>query len=90
MDLGIEGKKAAVAASSAGLGLGAAKALAIEGVQVAISGRDPAKLAAARDEIEAHSGRSDTVVIEADVSDPAGGHAFVDAAVAELGRSTSW
>ena len=38
MDLGIDGKKAAVAASSAGLGLGSAKALALEGVQVAISG----------------------------------------------------
>jgi len=86
MDLGIAGKKAAVAASSAGLGLGAAKALAVDGVQVAISGRDAEKLAAAKAEIEAASGRDDVVVIEADFSDPAGGRAFVEAAIAELGQ----
>lgn len=86
MDLGIEGRKAAVAASSAGLGLGAAKALAVDGVQVAISGRDATKLAAAKAEIEAASGRDDVVVIEADLSSPDGGRAFVEAAIAELGQ----
>jgi 3-oxoacyl-[acyl-carrier protein] reductase len=86
MDLGISGKKAAVAASSAGLGLGAAKALAVDGVQVAISGRDPEKLAAAKAEIEALSGRNDVVAIEADVSSPDGGRAFVEAAIAQLGQ----
>ncbi len=86
MDLGISGKTAAVAASSAGLGLGAAKALAADGVRVAISGRDPVKLAAAKAEIEGLSGRSDVVAIEADVSSPAGGRAFVEAAQAELGQ----
>ena len=44
MDLGISGRTAAVAAGSAGLGLGAAKALAAEGVRIAICGRDGAKL----------------------------------------------
>lgn len=86
MDLGISGKKAAVAASSAGLGLGAAKALAVDGVQVAISGRDPDKLAAAKAEIEEVSGRDDVVTIEADVSSPDGGRAFVEAAIAQLGQ----
>jgi 3-oxoacyl-[acyl-carrier protein] reductase len=86
MDLGIAGKKAAVAASSAGLGLGSAKALAAEGVQVAISGRDPQKLAAAAAEIEAVSGRNDTIVIEADVSTPDGGAAFVESAIEQLGQ----
>ena len=86
MDLGINGKTAAVAASSAGLGLGAAKALALDGVRVAISGRDPVKLAAAKTEIEGLSGRSDVVAIEADVSSPAGGRGFVEAAMAELGQ----
>lgn len=85
MDLGIAGKKAAVAASSAGLGLGAAKALASEGVQVAISGRSPEKLAAAAAEIAQISGRDDTIVIEADVSTPEGGTAFVEAAIEQLG-----
>ena len=36
MDLGIAGRRAAVAAASKGLGLGVAKALAAEGVRVAI------------------------------------------------------
>ena len=40
MDLGIAGKRAAVAAASSGLGLASAKALAAEGVHVAICGRD--------------------------------------------------
>jgi len=81
MDLGISGKTAAVAASSAGLGLGAAKALAAEGVKVAISGRDGDKLLAAADQID-----GEVVTIPADVSNAAGGRAFVDAAVRELGH----
>ncbi len=51
MDLGISGRTAAVAAGSAGLGLGAARALAAEGVRVAVCGRDPERLAAARAEL---------------------------------------
>ena len=74
-----------MAASSAGLGLGAAKALAVDGVQVAISGRDPEKLAAAKAEIEA-AGGTDVITIEADVSTPAGGRGFVDSAIEQLGR----
>jgi 3-oxoacyl-[acyl-carrier protein] reductase len=86
MDLGIAGRKAAVAASSAGLGLGAAKALAADGVQVAISGRDGAKLEAAVAAIEAIPGNAGVIAIEADVSTPAGGRGFVEAAVAQLGH----
>jgi 3-oxoacyl-[acyl-carrier protein] reductase len=47
MDLGIAGKRAAVAAGTAGLGLGVATALAAEGVAVAVCGRDEARLDAA-------------------------------------------
>ena len=39
MDLGISGKTALVAASTGGLGLAVAKALAAEGARVAITGR---------------------------------------------------
>lgn len=56
MDLGISGRRAAVAAASGGLGLGAAKALVADGVQVAICGRDPDRLAAAVAELEAIDG----------------------------------
>ena len=44
MDLGIESKRAAVAAGSGGLGYAVAAALAAEGVDVAICGRDEARL----------------------------------------------
>lgn len=81
MDLGIRGKCAAVAAGSAGLGLGAARALAADGVKVAICGRDRARLEAALPTIP-----GEAIAIEADVASPAGGVAFVEAAIAELGQ----
>ncbi len=81
MDLGISGRTAAVAASSAGLGLGAAKALAADGVRVAISGRDPQRLAAAAELIGGN-----VVAIVADVSQPAGGRRFMEEAIAALGH----
>lgn len=81
MDLGISGKKAAVAAGSAGLGLGSAKALAAEGVQVAICGRDPERLASAAAQIG-----GDVVTVESDLSSPSEGRRFVEAAIAELGQ----
>lgn len=81
MDFGIRGKCAAVAAGSAGLGLGAAKALAAEGVRVAICGRDAARLQAAAAEIP-----GDVITIEADVSNPQGALEFVKAATDQLGQ----
>ena len=44
MDLGIQGKKALVCASSQGLGCACALALAQEGCEVFINGRDLPKL----------------------------------------------
>ncbi|MFT5530420.1 MAG: 3-oxoacyl-[acyl-carrier protein] reductase [Candidatus Poriferisodalaceae bacterium] len=85
MDLGINGRTAAVAAGSAGLGLGAAKALAADGVRVAICGRDEARLAAAVAEIEA-AGGTDVVSIVADVSTSDGGRQFVEDAIAQMGH----
>ena len=78
MDLGIAGRRAAVAAASAGLGLAVADALLAEGAAVAICGRDPERLAAAAE------GR-DVVAIEADVSTPDGAAGFVRAAREALG-----
>ena len=51
MDLGLQGKRAAVGGSSAGLGLATARALVAEGVQVAICGRHPDRLAEAAAEL---------------------------------------
>ena len=51
MDLGIAGRNAIVCASSKGLGFASANALAREGVNVVLNGRDETTLAAARDRI---------------------------------------
>lgn len=83
MDLGIAGKRAVVAASSAGLGLAAARALAAEGVAVAISGRDGDRLAAAEQQLRATG--AEVVALRADVSTPDGAAAMVDEAVERLG-----
>jgi 3-oxoacyl-[acyl-carrier protein] reductase len=80
MDLGIAGKRAAVAAASAGLGFATAKALANEGVHVAICGRDEARIQAAATEI-GHG----AIAIVADVSTAEGAMSFVEQANAALG-----
>jgi 3-oxoacyl-[acyl-carrier protein] reductase len=80
MDLGLQGKRAAVAAGSAGLGLGAARALVRDGVRVAICGRDAGRVHAAAEEL----GDLATPLV-ADVGSAAGGAAFVAAATEALG-----
>lgn len=80
MDLRIEGKRAAVAAASTGLGFATASALAAEGVQVAICGRDRGRI----DEAAARIGAA-CIPIVADVSDADGATAFVAAAKEALG-----
>ena len=68
MDLGIKGRRALVLASSRGLGKGIAVALAREGVDVLLSGRNRETLAANCEAINAEgAGRADWV--EADLAD---------------------
>ncbi|HUF98546.1 MAG TPA: SDR family oxidoreductase [Ilumatobacter sp.] len=80
MELGIQGKRAAVAAASAGLGFESARALANEGVQVVICGRDRSRIDAAAARIG-----HDTVGLVADVGTPDGARAFVAAATEAMG-----
>lgn len=80
MDLGLRNKRAAVAASTAGLGLATAKALVDEGALVAICGRDPERLAGAASALG-----SDVVAIEANLSSAAGATDFVTEAISRLG-----
>ena len=84
MDLGIAGRRAAVAAASGGLGLGAARALVADGVDVAICGRDPERLAGAVAELEALGGGA-VHGLRADVSTVAGAEDFVAQAAGALG-----
>jgi 3-oxoacyl-[acyl-carrier protein] reductase len=84
MDLGISGRRAAVAAASGGLGLGAARALVADGVDVAICGRDPDRLARAVADLEA-LGTASVHGLAGDVSTVEGAHAFVTDATEALG-----
>ena len=78
MDLGISGRRAAVAAASRGLGHATATALAAEGVQVAICGRDRAS-------VEAAAAGTALIPLVGDVGTPDGARDFVRAARRELG-----
>lgn len=80
MDLGIRGRRAAVAAASAGLGYRSAEALVAEGVRVAICSRDPARV---RDAAAKLGG--DSVPLVADLSEPGAAQRFVHEARDALG-----
>jgi 3-oxoacyl-[acyl-carrier protein] reductase len=79
MDLGLEGRRAAVAASSSGLGLGVARALAAEGCAVVMNGRD-------RDRLEtAAASVPGAATVAGDVGTVLGAQSFVAAAADTLG-----
>jgi 3-oxoacyl-[acyl-carrier protein] reductase len=80
MNLGIEGRRAAVAAASSGLGLATAKALAEEGVTVAICSRTQERIDVAAEEIGPLA-----VPLVADVSTEEGAAGFVQQAQQALG-----
>ena len=67
MDLGIEGKRALVCASSKGLGRGCAEALAEAGVDLVMNARGSDALEAAADEIRAAHG-VDVTTVAADIT----------------------
>lgn len=79
MDLGISGKKALVCASSKGLGLGCAQALAREGVDLVMNARTAETLEGAAEIIRAETGVSITTVA-ADVTTEDGRNAVLEAA----------
>ncbi|MDA3042111.1 MAG: SDR family oxidoreductase [Ilumatobacteraceae bacterium] len=81
MDLGLNGRTAAVAGGSAGLGFATAQALANDGVRVVVCGRDEKRAADAAAKI----GKS-CVGISCDVSSVAGGESFVEQATKILGQ----
>jgi len=83
MDLGIAGKVALVAAGSRGLGRATALALAGEGVQVMLSGRDASTLAASRSLVEAVGVEVD--VRAGDITDPGEPARLVGATVERFG-----
>lgn len=81
MDLGLAGRRAAVAAASSGLGLAVARSLASEGATVAMCSRDRRRIEAAAATIGGA-----TVPLVADVSRPEGASGFVTAAQEAMGK----
>ncbi len=67
MDLGLKGRKGIVCASSKGLGRACAMALAAEGVEVVINGRDAETLERTADEIRSATG-ADVTPVACDVT----------------------
>jgi 3-oxoacyl-[acyl-carrier protein] reductase len=78
MDLGISGKRAIVCASSKGLGKACAAALAAEGVDLVVNGRDGAALEASAAELRATYGVR-VIAIAADVTTEEGRAALLAA-----------
>lgn len=79
MDLGIAGKSAIICASSKGLGLGCARALAAEGVNITLNARGADALEAAAAEIRADFGVA-VMTVAADISTDDGRNAVLDTA----------
>jgi 3-oxoacyl-[acyl-carrier protein] reductase len=86
MDLGLTDKVALVTGSSRGLGLASAKALAVEGCRVTISGRTEATLLAATRELSALAGGEDCVLaVRADLTQADGVQHVIDRTVERFG-----
>jgi 3-oxoacyl-[acyl-carrier protein] reductase len=84
MDLGLQGAKVFVAASSSGLGYAAAHRFSLEGALVAVNGRDAAKIEAAAQAIRQKTGGR-VIALAGDVTDAGQVRALVDRAASELG-----
>jgi 3-oxoacyl-[acyl-carrier protein] reductase len=85
VDLGLKGKAAVVAGSSQGLGRAIADALAAEGADVVVNGRDAAKLQRVKADIaKASGGRVEAIAC--DLSEPGGAAALVEGAIVLLGK----
>jgi len=83
MDLQLQGKHALVTGSTSGIGAGIAKALAKEGVYVAVNGRKEERAQQVVEEIEAEGGKA--VLAIGDLGSNEGAYAVVDAAIEKLG-----
>ncbi|WP_185804956.1 SDR family oxidoreductase [Pontivivens nitratireducens] len=79
MDFGIAGKWALVCGASKGLGLGCARALAEEGVNLVIVARTERLLREAADSLRALPGANEVIAVAADITTPEGRAAAMSA-----------
>ena len=80
MDFGITGRWALVCGASKGLGFGCAKALAEEGVNLVINGRNPEALQTAVQKLQAIAPQIKVIGVAADITTPEGRTAVFEAA----------
>ncbi|MEM3736865.1 MAG: SDR family oxidoreductase [Candidatus Bathyarchaeia archaeon] len=86
MDLGIQGMKAIVAASSKGIGRAIAVRLAMEGVDLVLCSRNQKSLNKALDEIQTYAGRGvDALAVPADITKAEDIKRVVESAVNRFG-----
>jgi 3-oxoacyl-[acyl-carrier protein] reductase len=85
MNLGLNGKVAAVSAASQGLGFAAALELAREGARLGICSRDEQRIAAAARKIRSETG-ADVIEFVIDVSNAEAAASFVDDVAGKFGR----
>jgi 3-oxoacyl-[acyl-carrier protein] reductase len=85
MELGLKGKVALVTASSKGIGLGVAKALAQEKCRVIISSRNGDSIRTAREKIVRETGNNDVFGLTADVTNRSEIEAMVDLTQEKVG-----
>ena len=78
MDLGLNGKRALVTGSTAGIGLATARALANEGAHVTVNGRTKARVGDAVDRLRGRLPKGTVDGIAADLSNGAGCRAVID------------
>jgi NAD(P)-dependent dehydrogenase (short-subunit alcohol dehydrogenase family) len=84
VDLQLEGKRALVTGASRGIGKAVARALAVEGCDVAVAARTPGPLEATAAELAAETGRR-VLPVPVDTASTPAVRAMVDAVVADLG-----
>ena len=85
MDLQLKGNAAIITASSSGLGKASAKALAEEGVNVVINGRNEERLSTTAEEIRESSG-SEVLLVPGDIKKPETLEDMVDRTLDRFGR----
>ncbi|WP_123536832.1 SDR family oxidoreductase [Halosimplex salinum] len=84
MDLRLDGSAALTTASSSGLGLASAKALAREGADVAVCGRTESHLESAEEELRS-LGDGDVLAVQVDLTDRAEVEAYVEQVTEQFG-----